>query len=72
MKNFGKWKKWSKTFFHFSFYFVPLPPMRVKALSPAPYMLSNSFFEKLMKIVSEKFGSVDKFLYICSMLNYKM
>ena len=36
------------------------------------YMLSNSFFEKLMKIVSEKFGSVDKFLYICSMLNYKM
>lgn len=46
--------------------------MRVKALVAHAIYAVEQLFEKLMKIVPEKFGSVDKFLYICSMLNYKM
>lgn len=72
MKNFGKWKKWSKTFLSFLILFCTFAPDESKSLVARAIYAVEQLFEKLMKIVSEKFGSVDKFLYICSMLNYKM
>lgn len=43
--------------------------MRVKALVAHAIYAVEQLFEKLMKIVPEKFGSVDDFLYFCGMLN---
>lgn len=55
-------------FFHFHFYFVPLSAMRdnSRCLRRISYWMK---FETKRKIVSEKFGSVDDFLYFCGMLN---
>ena len=55
-------------FFHFHFYFVSLPSMREKLYSPRRISYRTYFGIKFKK-VSEKFGSVDGFLYICGILN---
>jgi hypothetical protein len=56
-------------FFHFHFYFVPLPSMRNNSRCPRRISYRTYFGIKFFKKVSEKFGSVDGFLYICGMLN---
>lgn len=55
-------------FFHFHFYFVPLPTMK-KLYSPRRISYRTYFGIKFLKKVSKMFGSVDGFLYICGMLN---
>lgn len=55
-------------FFHFHFYFVPLPTMRNNSRCPRRINYSTIFGIKTKK-VSKMFGSVDDFLYFCGILN---
>ena len=52
--------------------FCTLHPMKVKGLIAHVIYAVEQLFEKIMQKVPEKFGSVDKFPYICIMLNDKM